>query len=587
MKKTAILATVLAAALCIAPLAACGENSGSASVAVDGKPFNMADYAIELPESSTVPNGNFAEIPAFKSVQALDVQLERISWSGYGDGSSMECAKERGTDENNGKWRLYNLKNSQSLTEWYSSISTVSDSPFLVLESAESEPTTYRLAYPTGEMVTSATFDSRSFSTSNGYYTVDGTSKRYYSVTYQTNTSEETAYVAFVDGAWKKLTEADIQPQQTSDDYQVGEFLGVVKTPLVEINGDEEDYPDYIYKDYSYTAEGESSSAINYTLYKGSEKLDSMMVFGGTSNVLGVVGKYFYYYESRPVSAEANSGYNFETSAYGQTEKYNMILHRYSITEKKDEVVNTNYIFMVGRNSGTLYNYSTNDFDRIVVTAYPKTNGVAIVSSGAPTYTLILDEDARVSFDMTGKNVSSRFYKLSDDRYFTGRTILDKESNTVATIPYSNATIWEEQSLILCGNYSNFIAVDYDGKVAIVGDTSNAQNIVVCGNSIVVTKYNYDRVVYSKSSPNGKTLDEIMGGTDYSTFDNCPLIYTTAEQNDTYTISFYNFIGTKVGEFKTANNNAFSRYTSPITCGGKYYFSATDEDSKPVTLVFA
>ena len=140
MKKTAILATALAAALCLAPLAACGDASGSGatSVEIDGKPFNMADYAVELPENMMIPNNSYREIPAFKSFRKLNVQLYSLSWYGSEDGSSMEFAQEVGKDTNSGKYRLFNLKTEQSLTEWYSSISLVSSgSPFIVLEDAE------------------------------------------------------------------------------------------------------------------------------------------------------------------------------------------------------------------------------------------------------------------------------------------------------------------------------------------------------------------------------------------------------------------------------------------------------------------
>lgn len=589
MKKAAILATVLAAALCVAPLAACGEDNGE--VEIDGKPFNMADYATEIPESMTIHSGSHQEIPEFKSVRTLDVQFDSFGMDSS-ISSKLEVAKEFGKNENDGKYGLFNLKSGQSAKEWYSSISAVSySSPFIVLENAGSTSdgeglNSYRLAYPTGELVTSATFGSQYFQTSTEDYYVDNTHYTCYCVTYQTEAGEETARIAYEKGAWKKMTEADLHPQQTSDSYQVGDSLGVAKTPLVEVNGDEEDYPDYIYKDYSYSREG-NSSAYTYTLYKGDEKLDSMVVFG--QQILGVIGKYFYYYEARPVSADAVSGYNCEmsgsygSSSYGSVEKYDMILHRFDITNSENEVVDTDYIFSA---SGALYNHSTNDFDRLVVSAYRKVDGVAVISGSAPVYSLILDDDACVSFNLTGKSISPTFYKLSDDRYFTGNVsrsvILDGECNTVAILPSYNVSVWEEQSLILCNNSNEYFAVDYDGKVAIAG-MGSTWGIGICGNGIVATNQNSERAVFSKSAPNGKTIDEIIG--DYSFVSGGAVLYTCSSVDDAWNISFYNAIGTKVGDFKARSTEPFQSST-PVTCGGKYYYSALDENNKQVTLLF-
>lgn len=580
MKKKAIFATALAAVLCMAPLAACGKSSGASigSVKVDGKPFNMADYATELSESVTIPNGTYSEIPEFKTMQRLDMQLYSIS-SYYGNG--VEVAREVGKDENNGKYRLYNLKNEQSIGNWYTSISTIDSSPFILLTDSDGGATTYRIAYPTGEAVTQTAFEYQSdFSTNNGIYYVDGAGNQYYSLTYSTDYSTETVYIAYKDGAWKKLTATDVNAQQTTGGYQVGDTLGIAKTPLVELNGDEEDYPDYIYKNYSYSAEG-SSSAAKYTLYKDNTEKGSVTVFGGESSVLGLIGKYFYYYENQPVDTMAKDGYNFVSSSSYGTTKANMILHRFYIETGRDEVVNSNYIFVRSGSGSALYNYTTNDFDRIVVAAYKKVDGVAITSREvpAPVFTVILDENARISFDMTGKSVSSKFYQLNDNRYLSGRTILDKEMNTIAILPdYTSPVVWEEQKLILCRASNEYFAIDYDGKVTIAGMRSISG---ICGNSIISTDQNGETAVFSKRSPNGKTMKEIMGDQSYST-SNSSLLYVY--ENGMFT--FYNRLGTKIDDFESVNGYL----NSWISYGGKYFYTVTVQGENGyydyVTLLF-
>lgn len=577
MKKTAILATAMAAALCLAPLAACGGGA-EPGVKVDGKAFNLADYVTELPESRTVEG--LTQIPKISSMKKLDLRLSFFSSTNYGE--PIGVARQYGTGDNDGKYCLYDLGKGQSLSGWYTNITTISSSPFLGLATGSSDTdATLHIAYPTGELVTSSTFtseDTYDISTDYGTYYADGESARYYSVTYPTGSSTATAYVAYKDGAWKKLTESDINAQPSTGGYEVGDTLGIVKTPLVEWNGgDEEDYPDYLYKDYSFRAEG-SSQTTKITLYKGEEAQDSLFLFGGQSVVLGVVGKYFYYYDRQPVSTEAKSGYNVEITSYNTVEKYNMTLHRYDFVEGEDETVESDYIFGVSSSNAALYNKNAKDFDRLVVNAYKKANGVAVLSSGAPVYTVILDDEAKVSFDLTGKDVSGAFYQLSSTRFLSGSTIMDAEMNTVVALPssYSSSSasslVWEGQSLILCSTSSGIIAVDYDGTVKIAGIQSMSG---VCDNTILGSNKNGESALFSKNDPTGTTLASKLGS-NYSSLGR-GLYYTS--EDGTYT--FYNCLGTKVGEFA-----AYSYLGNPTAYGEKYYLSTNDVDYNYVTLLF-
>ncbi len=577
MKKAAILATVLAAALCAAPLAACDEEgaapivSAPHAVTVDGKAFNAADYALALPANKTTGGEYYGQIPEFKTMQKLSLQLSAMSY----DGNTLDVAKEVGTGENAGKYRLYDLRNAKSLEGWYSRISTFNYTPFIYLESEENDDTTYLVAYPTGELVTTKAFDNLdSFSPNSGSIRIENRYVQYYSLTYATtDTALETVYVGYVDGAWKKLTEAEVHPQASG--YEIGDVL-LTKTPLLNLDT----YPDYIYKDYSASAEGNSDgSVIKYTLYKNDQALNSITVYN--NNALGMIGKYFYYYEMQAVNQDATSGYNVESS-YG---KANAVLHRFNIVENKDEVVDADYFFerQYSSNSLTLYNKTANDADKLVVSAYQEVNGVALVSDFAPRYTLVIDDEAKVSADLTGKGISSSLYRLSDNRYLSGNIILDKNLSMVASLPSSNLCVWEEQSLIFCeGNLSStaepkLFAVDFDGKVVMAGmQYWRGTYGVVCGDGFLTSNRDGDLAVFSKSTPTGKTLEEILGVEEYGTLGDI-LLYVNAE--GTYT--FYTIAGKEIGEFEGNVSGS-----SAILCGGNGYVSATDSEGNAVTLLF-
>lgn len=551
MKKNTLFAALLAAAICAMPLAGCDSE------APDGKPFEIENYATELPESMSV-SSRFREIPAFTTMQTIHMRLRSLM-------NNPEMALEYGTGENEDNCRLYSMKREAAATGWYASISVYSgSSPYLILTTlTDSSDYVYQIAWPTGELLLEETFTSApDLTTGGGYYeTESGESVRWYGLTYYPEDGEPQAfYTAYADGAWKKLSEKDIYGED--EGYKVGDSLGVVKTPLA----DPVTYPDYIYKDYGYVREG-SSYAYKYTFYKGNDKLDSVTVFNGA--VCGVVGHYFYYYDQTPVSMDSESGYNVEIVESGSSsQKLNTTLRRYDFVNGKDEKVDLNYYFTP---SGTLYNKKTNDFDRILVHAYKENNGVTIVSQSSPQYTMILDDEAHLSFDLTAKNVSTPFYQLSEDRFLMGRTIVDKDLNTVVQLPNSSFSVWKEQSLMITSDYSGYIAVDYDGKVALAG-----MNGIwgVCGNHIIA--YNKEGVAaaFSKAVPEGKTMIEITGNKDTVYIND--LLYVQTENN----IVFYDMEGKQIGEFEGALSG-----TDPVMYDGKYFFSAND-GTEYVTLLF-
>ncbi len=585
MKKQVALAAALAAALCIAPLAACAEQNDPA-----GKSFDMADYAAELPDTLTAES-YFRSVPDFSSVKRLDgLNLQLFK----GASCNYPVAKEFGTGENSDRCRLYSLTEEKAVSGWYDEIS-ISQGPFLVLlkqeENAEGGPssTLFQLATPTGKIFPSEPLPYSSYGSltlsGNRYYDPESGQSRYdYTISCPTADGiMQTEHVLYENGAWKDLSAEDSGKAENGGAYQPGDTLVIPKTPLA----DPDVYPNYIYKDYSYTREGNSSSYYQYIFYKGEEKVGSATVFGGMT--LGVVGKYFYYYETEAVSANAEKGYNVEYAGGYSAQKANMTLCRYDFTSDKTEKVERNYLYTLasssyGLTSSALYNRRTNDFDRLTVRAYQKTDGVAIVSNVSPCHTFILDDEALVSLDLAEKNISSpSFYRLSGERFLSGTTIFDKEMNTVAVVPnYNNYSpkVWKAESLILArADLMNYIAVDYDGKVVIAGmNASDMGDCVISGGNLAMEGENGEILVFSKTAPTGKRLHEVIGLEKNVLISSANgLLFT--ETGNGYT--FYSFNGKKIGEF-TGDTDL----SSGVAYGAKYFCTATDEKGETVTLIF-
>ena len=133
MKKTGrVLTAALAAMMCILPLAACDDEEGSASGSapeVNGKAFSLADYALDLPDEMSLESKGSVHAE-YSTVEEKSFEIE--TFSGFSD---LSIAKEVGTGENSGKYRLYNLEqDTEALPDWYDSINLLSSSPFVSLK---------------------------------------------------------------------------------------------------------------------------------------------------------------------------------------------------------------------------------------------------------------------------------------------------------------------------------------------------------------------------------------------------------------------------------------------------------------------
>lgn len=570
MKKSTVLATFLIASLCVAPLAGCGNGD---DVEIDGEKFVLANYAMELPAAKTLTS--YAE---YSSAVMKNFRIEAI---GSTPSEPYEIARVRGKDANSGKYALYNLKRDSVVSDYYDAVSQLSSSPFYLLRSDETGE--YRIASPTGGLIVDRAFDSNSFRTgSSYYYNAKGERITYYYLGYPDNTETgmTQVYCTYDSEAkeWIDLTEEEIE--QTQSGYELGDTLGLTKIPLA----DKTEYPGYTYSDYSYTREGSSYTAQKFTFYRENEELDSVTVYNGSE--LGVLGHYFYYYKIDAVSSDATTGYNVEiVGSSGSSMKANFTLCRYDFVNGDFDEVDTDYVLGVNGSYTRLYSNTSQDFDMALAQVYKKTDGVAVISEVARSYLLIFDAEMDVSFNLTSKSSSGstrslEFYRLSDNRFLMGSSIIDENMNVLVQFPSSSVSVWKEQNLVMFydSNMSTYYLADFDGKIVVKDISTSGSSPIAFGANLLAYNKDGDRAVFSKSNPTGKLLSDIISHGDDETIGTSYQGLLVKTSGDVQT--FYNYSGKEVGSL-----TGFNRYSS-FSYAGRLYYTGTDESGADATLIF-
>ena len=587
MKKLSIAATALAVALCALPMAAACDNGGTTTkdFKVNGKKFNVADYALSLEDSSK----NYEANKALTSYAEKNFSVQRRI-------SSRFALVDLHDEEKTG-YQLYDFEKEATVRSsvWYTGTAEIngdnyawnSSTVFFGLTTTETEKEYFT---PTGELVTTDEIIYTPYVTRYLFHNEEESTYTY-RFSYVTESDEADLYFAYTQNTktkettWAKIDEEKYEEfyEVEDDELKVGDSLGLEKQPLVN----EKRYPDYIYKNYSYTEEG--NLARTRTFYNGDKEIGSFTYYG---NQLGYLGKYFYYYEKDAVSADAKSGYNYETTDDGATVKTNYRVYRYNFT-KGGKAKEVKLDFLPDFESPYLvfnpfYNNTTNDFDLVQTSVYKLTNGVAV--DGGKTYLLLLDVNLKVSADVTAKGVSTLFYKLSETRFLSGRTILDEKLNTVAQLPseYDYVRVWEEQELIVAHGYnygSGYAAlfVDFDGKVALPPFERCGGAV---GGTVFALNEDGDLALFTTTNTNGTTVDSLVSVnedegevliTDYLLAG--LLIKRTTDARDdsytTYTYTVYDLAGNKLGTVANATVSSFS----PTAYGETYVVSFTTRDT--------
>ena len=550
MKKQ-LFATMLAATLFTLPLAACGGASNA--VKQNGEKFVIADYALDLDGVTAEYKGYAHDDPDLTKQFYRMTPISGASFSG--EPELMMC-----------NYGLYNVKSNTypDGNNTYEEISYVSGTPFLKMRaSLESEE--YYFAAPTGQRIRDWPY--YSYQTSSGALSNGST---YYKLTL----SEEEAFYWTYDKTaqeWKELTAEEATGTKDTGEYQVGDTVGVKKYPVSNlVFGSGEVPEEYIYADISYAIE-KGNGATRYTFYRAGEKVGSFSMYG--EYTLGIIGKYFYFYEIEAVSTDSLGGYNFESffsSNGSQVFKGNIALYRFDITSGALGLVNPSYFYLpISSEASLLYNKTKHDADKAVVNAVKKVNGIFVLNELSTTYRLIIDENAKVSVDLTDKPIdeNAKFYQLGENAYLSGNLVLDGDMNTVVQLP-GDGLVWRSQGLIISRpTTSTAIVTDYEGKVVIPEFTitkSYSDQLSVSGKNIV-GYLDGVQAVFSAEYPDGRTLSEVTG--DWNS--TLTAAYGMIMATDDTTTTFYDLSGAYYGSFNGVSPSVY-------TIAGKTVFSFSE-----------
>lgn len=258
-----------------------------------------------------------------------------------------------------------------------------------------------------------------------------------------------------------EVKEQDVEVDPESD-YPAGTVVGPEKEELA----DKDIYPASNWKGIEVLVEGEAS--MTYTFYKNDAVISSVVTYN--PKLVGYVGNYMYYYEIETVSFDAKEGYNYEYTYSGTTYKSNYTLYRFDFVKGGEpEEVETDYIVI--DTEATLFNTLRDSFDKIAVHVVKKENGVAVDNPESKAYLLVLDDEFKVSVDLSAKSITdTEIIKLMSGRYLVGDKIVNDELETVAKIPNgynSRVSVWEEKNMLVCKGYRGTMLVDFFGRVKI------------------------------------------------------------------------------------------------------------------------
>lgn len=569
MKKlTMVAAVAVAAAIGTATLAACGGKKLGADkfkisdyahslTSVYAK-NNLEDYADTLYVNdayTTVTkknytninylNGNFATVYDGKTYAFYDVEKDVELFSGLC--TSVEIKYVSG---NRYGFNYYSM----------------------VTKNADGAEHDYSVKYagPDGNLLTQEAFGANSYNSTNNirfnyeksYINDDGDIYEYFKMRYESQSSgdEVVKYYSLTKDdegkfVFEGVSEQDVENAETEFEYKAGSQLGLIKHDLDVAK----DYPSNSYKNIKYTVEGGLTQT--YTYYNGNSKLSSLSITDG--EIVAYVGDYVYFVEKEYVSVDAEKGYNLEINAGNGTIVKSIVkLYRYDFMKGRGlkEIDMKDYVVLAGQ---ALYNYSTGEFDAIIVGAYKKVNGIAVASD--KPYMLVLNKNGKVIADLSGTNIYNLnnlgFYKLNDNRYLAGCYILDGDCSVVAQLPNGNSYVWAEKRLIKCGNN---MLVDYDGKVVIepADGTLYFYGDVACTNS---------GTIYSKVNPSGIEFDEVVSvntslGETVSVSNGIIVKKSPVVGSNRYNYTIYDLNGTEIGSISNVAQNsiAFNKMGSKL-----------------------
>ena len=578
MKKVKVAAAmILATAVGVATLTACSEGS------LDASKFKIANYAHSLDSTfAKVKRVDYSETNNVNNAVKTFTKLN--SFDSISDYYGKHLIVKTGE-----KYALYDAEENRIIHNEYYSISGTRASYVNIFIMRKTSGGKYQFAGPDGALLTSKSFDSNYVDVSlmGQAQAVTGTEKRinYYKITLG-NEGQTVLYFSMTsyydrEDKWESVTEAQAK-EAIGNKYAVGTQLGLV-TEKIDVNNNL--YPVNNYEGIEYSTEG-SELKTTYTYYRNGEKLSSVTVTMG--EIVGYVGDYVYYYEMEPVKADATKGYNFEMTAVA-TVKANISLYRYNIIKGggKMAVDMGGYVISPDVFSMSLYNYSTDKVDALVVPAIKKVGGVAVASGAISSSDLtilnssmiVLNSSGKAIADLSGTNLTSlNVYTLEEGKYLAGNYIIDEKLNTVAELP-GNPCIWAEKQLIAT-NVSGYgdMLVNYGGKVVLEPKTS----LTFYGD----TALGYDGKVYSLAGTEAKEIEDIVTCADGETLtansDGFLVKSSYNSSNSSYTLTLYTLTGSRIATIQGCT----SRNIYIDNCGKAKITGITVRDGSDTKIVY-
>ena len=600
MKKVKFIAALfIAAAFCALPFAACSSDKGSGGND-GGSQFNIADYALRIGETS-----HYDTTITTSGIAALGTVSERGDWEYVGAIDKTNNIGIVGKSDPLVGECLYNFARDMVIAsgisvEYKTYVSSSIVVKYYEVKVVEPQSATgyvvYKYFNEYGDPLGDGNYSfpqtqSERVKFSIGSYYVNGYANRMPVITFgvyatyssDVNATADSYYVNCVrfDGTpgWKRIYRQDFG--SSPFDYAAGNQIDIEVRNVYDVDY----YPQVKNGEYKYSVNEDNYGNRVITFHKDRYAephgfLIEKNVFVGSvflnafCTQLGFVGDYMYFYQLTPVAAEATAGYNVEyislSSSSVGVEKADYKLFRYNFVKGgKAEEVQTDYVTTLGV---SLYNYSKKSFDKMYVEGAEKVNGVAKIytqySKGMGVKELIIDENAKLSADLSGKSFDLyNTYKLSDTRFISGNIVYDEKLNPVFGLPQGGTPkVWAEQKLIVTsatGGATLFI--DYDGKIVY----SVMGNVRLVGDSVIGYDWENKETVYSDRHSNGRDLYENIiydKVKDYVGRYDAYFLYKRMEvESGSYGGALYNYTFYDIfGKRLFTVNNCVSAYVSPL-----------------------
>lgn len=570
MKKTALaLSAALTLSAALAAFAGCS-----------GQTFNVRDYARP---AGSAEISELNEYAAYTTAQTIEGATDLSSLAG----ALFSVSTADG-------YRLYSAAAGSYVNSvHYTNISLIGPS-VIALTSNMTSGVTYSYCAPTGSMLVENLTAPATFTTVSGYLRSGSPKTTFYKMTYrvdETAINETVRYFTYAaetvggDRVWHEYSADDLR---ISGEPTSGDTLNMLESEASSLTSA---LRPATLNGYALAAVEAGSSTVCY-VFRNGDQTGSFAINNGA--LLGYIGEYIYYYEMTEVDPGATGGYNVVYSMGIAELKYNVEYYRYNVLKDNVSRIESDYYILPdGSGLQPLYNYAEQDYDAAYTQAYLFRNGVATVtldvastgSTGSVLYSVVLNKDLKLEYDATQQPIDiTTISQLADNRYGAhgvngGYYLIDADMNVLAYADATDIAVYPSLGLITGSVNGNYLAIDFDGKVALGARYSS---LTFYGGYAATSIDGGDTVIVSKAVPDGQSLTYL---TDASETDTVTAQYglIVRQTNATTAGAVYTYGGTRLIGFRTGESYRSVRYSNGYgyvtTNQNVYLFSA---DNQPI-----